>query len=265
MDSREKFYFSVINDLITDKNSSILICCAGNIDKEIFQKAKFNNVTISNLDSRITGGEFSPYEYKHEDIMDLSLAENSYDYVVARDGIHHTSSPHRAVTEMYRVAKKGIICIESRDSFIMRILLKFGFSQEYEHAAVFYNDCKFGGVNNTEIPNYVYRWTERDIYKTISSYAPFGKHKYIFKYGTSFPTTPAEEKTNILKLLFLYIMLPFYWVFVKIFKKQQNLFAFYIEKLSFPLMLFPWLRLNKQKQTKFNKSWGEKIYKTELK
>ena len=37
---------------------------------------------------------------------------------------------------------------------------------------------------------------QRDIYKTISSYAPFGKHKYIFRYGTSLPTTPKEEKRN---------------------------------------------------------------------
>jgi hypothetical protein len=30
----------------------------------------------------------------------------------------------------------------------------------------------YGGVKNTPIPNYVYLWTEREVTKTISSFAP---------------------------------------------------------------------------------------------
>ena len=140
-----------------------------------------------------------------------------------------------------------------------------GISQAYEHSAVYYNDSKYGGVNNSEIPNYVYRWTERDVYKTISSYAPYAKHKFLFKYGSSFPAIPKEENKNTFKLIILYLMIPIYWIFVKLFRKQQNLFAFYIEKPSIPKMLFNWIKYENNNTIKFNKEWANKIYKDETK
>ncbi len=51
--------------------------------------------------------------------------------------------------------KIGILAFEARDSLLMRIVTKLNLAQEYEHAAVFYNNCSHGGVNNTQIPNYV--------------------------------------------------------------------------------------------------------------
>lgn len=261
MDSRETFYLKVISEMIVDKDASILICCGGDIDKIIFELAGFKNVTISNLDERMVGNEFLPFKYEHEDIISLSFEDETFDYIIVRDGIHHTRSPHKSITEMYRVARKGVLCIESRDSFTLRLLCKFGLSIEYEHAAVYYNDCKYGGVNNTEIPNYVYRWTERDVKKTISSYAPYAKHRYAYRYGTAFPSIPDEEKKNGLKLLILNMMLPFYWVFIKFFRNQQNLFAFYIEKPTLPDMLFPWLKFNENQNIVFNKYWGDRTYK----
>lgn len=261
MNDRVKFYFSVITNIIKEKNATILICCGGELDKNTFKLAGFENVIISNLDNRIVGNEFLPYTYKYEDILSLSFEDESFDYTVVHDGIHHTRSPHKSITEMYRVAKKGIICIESRDSLIMRLSAKIGLSQEYEHAAVYYNDCKYGGVNNTEIPNYVYRWSERDVEKTINSYAPYAKHNFTYQYGSAYPSIPEEEKKNKLKLLFLNIMQPFFWVFVKLFRKQQNLFAFFIKKPIIPDMLFPWLEIDENQNMVFHKNWGDQKYK----
>ena len=265
MDNRETFYLSVISELIVGKDATILVCCGGSVDKKILELAGFNNVIISNLDDRMEGNEFLPYKYKHEDITSLSFDDDSFDYVIARDSIHHTREPHKSIIEMYRVAKKGILCIESRDSFIMQIIVGLRLSQDYEHAAVYYNDCKYGGVNNTEIPNYVYRWTEREVEKTIQSYAPSAKHNFIYKYGTSYPSIPKEEKNNRLKLLFLNVMQPLYWVFTKIFSKQQNLFAFYVEVPNISNMLFPWLKVDENQNIVFNRSWGDQNYKEDEK
>ena len=263
MNDREKFYYSVITKIIKDKNATVLICCGGELDKNTFKLAGFNNVTISNLDDRIVGSEFLPYNYKYEDIISLSFNNDSFDYTVVHDGIHHTSLPHKSITEMYRVAKKGVVCIESRDSLLIRIFSKFGLIQEYEHSAVYYNDCQYGGVNNTEIPNYVYRWTERDVEKTINSFAPHAKNNFNYEYGSAYPQITEKENNNRFKLLFLKLIQPLYWVLIKIFRKQQNLFAFYIEKPVITDSLHPWLEIDEKQNIIFNKNWGNHKYRSE--
>ena len=75
--------------------------------------------------------------------------------------IHNASLSHKVLKEMYRVARKEVTAFESRDSLLMRFLEEFEFSQVYEHAAVHYHNGKYGVRNNTEILNFVYRWTER--------------------------------------------------------------------------------------------------------
>lgn len=259
---RSIFYQKSVDSIIKDKNSTILICGGGIFDKDTFQKLGFKNVTISNLDVRMQGNEFEPFQWKYENAEDLSFEDNYFDYVVIHASIHHASSPHRVLTEMYRVAKKGILAIESRDSVIMRLLIKCGWTLNYEHEAVFHHECKYGGVNNTEIPNYIYRWTEREIEKTIQSYAPCFEHNFIYKYGYDFPFTPKKEKGGGSKYVILKIFEPFYKVFVKLFPKQQNLFSFYIEKPNSNNSLFTWLKIEDNGKITFNKEWAEQKYKS---
>jgi hypothetical protein len=264
MNERELFYQKNIEDLIDDKNASILVCGGGELDKNVFERLGFKNVTISNLDSRMSEDSFSPFLWKYENAESLSSLDNSYDYTVIHAAIHHASAPHRVLTEMYRVAKIATISFESRDSMIMKIFEKFRITQTYEHAAVFYNDCSYGGVNNTEIPNYVYRWTEREIEKCISSFVPYCNHNFIYKYGTAFPATPELEKNGAIKFLILKLAKPFYILFTKLFSKQQNLFAFKIVKSKIPEDLKPWLWFDeKHNIIKFNKSWANQKYKRE--
>jgi len=266
MDERKKFYQNSVSKLIGDKNASILICGGGELDKSVFENIGFRNVTISNLDSRMSEDSYYPYSWKYENAESLSFSDESFDYVVIHAAIHHASSPHKVLTEMYRTAKIGVLAFESRDSVIMKFLERKGLIQTYEHAAVYYNDCNYGGVNNTEIPNYVYRWTEREIEKCINSYAPFCNHKIIYKYGTAFPCTPELENRGTLKVYILKFARPFYQFFIKFFPKQQNLFAFYIEKPKIPSSLFPWLYFDEnEKVIKFNREWGNQKYKNPTK
>ena len=263
MDERAIFYEMVVNEIIQSKNASILVCGGGLLDKYVFEKLGFQDVTISNLDTRAAANDFYPLKWNLENAEALSYSNKSFDYVVIHAAIHHASMPHKVLIEMYRVAKKGVLAFESRDSLLMRFLEKFELTQVYEHAAVFYNNCKYGGMNNTDIPNFVYRWTEREIEKTIQAYSPYYEHKFIYKYGTAFPCTPELEAKGGYKKSFLKIMRPLYWLLSKIFFKQQNLFAFYIEKPDDLNSLFPWLIFDKNEdKIKFNIQWGEKKYKT---
>lgn len=260
--TRSKFYFDIVKQLIPRDNSTILICGGGILDKQIFQKLEIKNVTITNVDERTTSAEFLPYNWDYQDAEKLNYKDNSFDYVIMHDAIHHCSKPHNVLIELFRVAKRGVLAFESRDSFVMKILERLQLTQTYEHAAVFHHNCKYGGVRNTEIPNYIFRWTEREIEKTINSYSPCYNHKFVYRYGSAFPSTPDYERGAHFKVFLLKFLLPFYKILKLFFKKQQNLFAFYIEKSSNKLTLKPWLEIDAKNNISFNRQWGEKKYKT---
>jgi SAM-dependent methyltransferase len=260
--ARIAFYKKVVEEQIKLKTASILVCGGGVLDKTVFNELGFQDVTITNLDTRIGPDDYAPFKWKFENAESLTYEDASFDYVVIHAAIHHASLPHKLLIEMYRVAKKGVLAFESRDSLTMRVLEYFNMTQIYEHAAVYYNDCQYGGRNNTDIPNFVYRWTEREVEKTIQTYAPYYPHKYVYKYGTAFPCTPELESKGAFKIIFLKITRPLYWLFIKIFENQQNLFAFYVEKPLTNETLFPWLIFDeKEGKIKFNKDWGKKQYK----
>ena len=262
--NRDLFYSSVLEKRLIDKNASILICGGGSLDRETFIDLGYTNVTVSNLDTRASVDEFAPYKWDYQDAQSMSYDDDSFDYVVIHAAIHHASMPHKVLLEMYRVSKLGFLAFEARDSFLMKIVTKLNLTQEYEHAAVFYNDCLYGGVNNTEIPNYVYRWTEREIEKTIQSFSPICRHTFLYDYGSAYPCTPQLELRNSLKVVVLFLMKPFYLLFSKIFYKQQNQFAFFVHKASKESDLFPWLYEDKlTNNIRFNKTWAQQIYRPE--
>ncbi|MCX7986598.1 MAG: class I SAM-dependent methyltransferase, partial [Bacteroidales bacterium] len=54
-------------------------------------------------------------KYRKENAEQLSVPDNSYDYVSCREALHHFPRPYLALYEMLRVSKKGIIIIEPID------------------------------------------------------------------------------------------------------------------------------------------------------
>lgn len=259
-DQRISFYKNIINKWILDKDASILVVGGGETDRDVFHYLGFKDIVISNLDSRLSGDEFSPYIWSYQKAEDLSFEANHFDYVVVHAALHHCQSPHQALLEMYRVARKGTIAFESRDSLLMKILGKLNLSPTYEHLAVYYNDGKFGGVNNTEVPNYIYRWTEREIEKTISSYAPYAKHNFFYEYSSDEPFSMSVEKKALVKKIIINLLKPLYLVFIRVFPRQQNLFAFKIDKPAPGESIYPWLKYNNGVMI-FNLDWATQIYK----
>ena len=257
--SRYSFAKEVLGDWIPDVTSRILIVGGGENDSAVLLQLGFQNVVVSNLDSRVKGDEFTPYQWSYQDAEDLTYDDSEFDFVVVHAALHHCRSPHRALLEMYRVAKKGVIAFESRDSLLMRLLEKLNFTPTYEHAAVYFNDGKYGGVNNTEIPNYIYRWTEREIEKTINSYSPYSNHIFRYKYSNDVPATSGLERNSTIKSFIIVIVKPIYTLFSLIFPQQQNLFAFYVQKYSPEQGLHPWLTLS-ESGIKFNHDWARIFY-----
>jgi SAM-dependent methyltransferase len=237
MDSGLKFYLKNIQEFIPEHNASILVCGAGISDKQAFELLPYENLTMSGMDLRpgITGG----FKQLNENAEELSFEDNSYDYCVMHASVHHTRLPHKVLTELYRVSRKGFLVVEGRDSMLMRLTQLIGITEEYEVRGNFPGS----GVNGTNIPNYIFRWTEREIMKTIKCYEPCYRHKFEFRYGTFYPDGKGKSAW---KRILIKVLYPGYKVIMSLFPRQQNRFAFFVKKACHENEIHPWLLLNSQ-------------------
>jgi ubiquinone/menaquinone biosynthesis C-methylase UbiE len=237
----------------------VLVVCGGPADRAALQEVGFRHVTISNLDERMRGDEFAPYAWSYQDAEALASGEGTFDHVIAHSGLHHCYSPHRALLEMYRVARRCVVVFEPRDTFLVRLGVKLNFGQEYEVAAVAGNDLRYGGVRNTEIPNYIYRWTEREIEKTIATFDPRGRARHHYHYGLRVPEERLRAMKNRVAATAVRVLLPALRVLTALFPRQANCFAFVIEKVQLPRDLHPWLALA-EGRPRIRADWVRKRY-----
>jgi hypothetical protein len=150
-------------------DDSVLVQFAGTFDEMVCREVGLTNVTFVNIapdspSSEIGGTAFDAHKMPQE--------SGSYDHVMGHSGIHHCSRPHEALHEMYRIARKTVLFVENQDSALMRLASKVGVVGWYELAAVVADGYDTGGVDGTGVPNFVYRWTRRDLYKTVATYDP---------------------------------------------------------------------------------------------
>src|SRR6201997_2646692 len=243
----QSFYAEILRKTGIPKDQSILVACGGELDRNTLVDRGFTAVTISNLDERVCGDEFSPYAWSFQDAEALNFADGAFDYCIVHAGLHHCASPHRALLEMYRVARHGVLAFEARDSLLMRMAVRAGRVPVYETCAVRSHNFRYGGVRNTGVPNYIYRWTESEVEKTIASYAPHAPHRIHYYYGLRI----SEERLPFAsspRLRWLSRGTKRLVEFsTRFFKKQGNLFAFFNEKPE-ETTLFPWLK----SQTEFD-------------
>src|SRR5258708_17900673 len=99
------FYAETLRRLLNDGwmglDSSVLVVCGGAYDRDAFHGLGFRRVTISNLDTRLTGNEFAPYGWSRQDAESITFGDVAFDFVVMHQVLHHCHSPHRGLLEMY--------------------------------------------------------------------------------------------------------------------------------------------------------------------
>ena len=182
-------------------------------------------MTISNVDEEVAAEELAPYEWSFQDAESLDYPDGSFDLTVVSAGLHHCRSPHRALLELYRVARVAALALESRDSALMRVAVKLGAVDDYELAAVAAHGLRSGGVANTSTPNYVYRWSEREVEKTVASFAPHARHRIRFFREFELPEAVVEidrgARAGVLRLA-----RPVVTLITRVLPRQANLFAF---------------------------------------
>jgi SAM-dependent methyltransferase len=242
---REGFYRRTLDALLADgtlrRDMSVLVVAGGGADRDAFHGAGFENVTISNVDG--SGDVYAPYAWSRQDAEALDLADGSFDVAAVSAGLHHCASPHRALLELYRVCRVGLLAIESRDSALMRLAVRLGAAGAYELEAVVAGGFASGGVRNSAVPNHVYRWTEREIEKTIASFAPHARHRFRYFREFELPGTLVEMRRNRLGALAIRAAAPAVAAIARAAPSQGNLFAFVVSKPQLPRDLQPWLRL----------------------
>jgi SAM-dependent methyltransferase len=140
----------------------------GEYDQRVFEALQYRNVSFTN----ITPSQVGTAKVNSVDASSLPFPNASRDFVIAHAGIHHASRPHAAVCEMYRVARRGVVFVESQDSLVMQLAVRAGLVPEYEWNAIFDHGMKRGGVDDRPIPNYVYRWTRREVEKLVRALEP---------------------------------------------------------------------------------------------
>jgi SAM-dependent methyltransferase len=213
-----------INSSSISISDSVVVVCGGTYDAQILQQLGFTNVTLTNVDDAY---DCKPFTWKHEDAENLSFPDSSFDWAFVHAGLHHCASPHRGFLEMCRVARKGVLVIEARDSALIRAAVRLGLVPAYELEAVALHEFGSGGVRNSAIPNYIYRWTEREARKTVESAYPGRNNRIQFYYGIVLPTqrlsmnTPLNRLTAKIVGIFA-LMLQF------VVPKQCNLFGFVV-------------------------------------
>ncbi|MBU3956517.1 class I SAM-dependent methyltransferase [bacterium] len=152
------------------------ICCGSGMVSEYY----------AGRGSTVTGIDFSEdavacanqrkekYKFQAEfdtgDAQNLPFQDNSFDIVSVHDGLHHLKDAAKAVKEMVRVARKGIIIIEPAKSLLTEISILLGISLRYEG------------------PDFVYRLEEKETRQWLEK-AGF-KKVFVKRYIMYYPHKP---------------------------------------------------------------------------
>lgn len=153
----------------------ILVVCGGNLDRVTLLEAGFSNVVISNLAPHNDHEEYSPFVWQYQNAEQLESDDESFDVAIVHSGLHHCYNPNQGLAELCRVSKKMVIMFEPYDTWITRLGAVLGYGQQYEDTAVHENNGLRGGVANTEIPNYVYRYSDSEVRKFARAFMPYGE------------------------------------------------------------------------------------------
>jgi SAM-dependent methyltransferase len=239
----ERFYLDTVRRLLDEgwlrPEDDVLVVAGGPADREVMAAAGMRTVTISNLSDEPEDA-YAPFRWSRQDAEDLGYPDGTFDVCLVHQGLHHCRSPHRALVEMYRVARRGIVAFEPHDATLTRLGVRLGVGQRYERAAVVGNDLRRGGVRDSEVPNFVYRWTEHEIRKTLASFDPRGEPRLRCFYDVRLPGEAARLRSGAARVIGR-VGIPAAQMVVRALPRQGNAIAVAADKVDPALDLHPWL------------------------
>jgi len=114
-------------------------------------QAGFDNVLATDLDDTVlrqTKESGHIKSFSVENAESLSFPDNSFDFVLCKEALHHMSRPYAAIYEFFRVARYGVVVIEPQDPWVDWPCRTDATSPHYE-----------------AVGNYVYQYSAREFEK----------------------------------------------------------------------------------------------------
>jgi len=258
-----------LNACHINTNEKLLVIGGSWQDVALLTYAGFEDLTLSNYRPGL--GEDSHTNLRAEvkqltiDAEQIDLPDGSFDCIFAHEVLHHCRSPHRALCEMLRVARKHVVLLEPNDSLSMRLLTWAGFSFPYEIFSVVYHGYEAGGVRDSCIPNFIYRWSAHEVRKTVSSFLAeyaFLVHAYAYwDFNVDEEELSMRKETRIQAITsiigartFLVVLRGLQIAFnaIPVLRHQGNKFFCCVEKTD---QLRPWLAAGDSKIIFNRRSW----------
>lgn len=233
------FYLETIRKAGIGPDETVLVLCGGSYDRRTLEAAGIATAVISNLGHHDGATAYGNYAWERQDAENVARADGSVDWAVVHAGLHHCASPHRALCEMLRVASKGIVVVESRDSLVSRLARRLGLVPDYELEPALLSNGERGGYRDTAIPNYIYRWTESEIEKTVASFDPAHRHAIRFYYDWRLPMQRIAMARNPLVRLAVRTAAAARGLLRASMPKQGNCFGIVVRKTQVPQ---PWVK-----------------------
>lgn len=119
--------------------------------------------------------------------------------------------------------------------------MRLGVGQQYELAAVADNDLRWGGSRNSAVPNYVYRWTEREMVKTLAAYDPARPPSVRASYDLRVPGEATARLRRGPRAWAGWVATPVARAVLRVWPAQANAVAFTIDRGAPGARLHPWL------------------------
>ncbi len=260
----DDFYYQSVKTLVDRgdiaADHKLLVVCGTELDREVLIAAGCKLGVISNVDASVPATAVQPFEHAQQDVETLTYANDSFDWVLVHHGLHHCRAPHRALTEMYRVASRGIIVFEPCRNALVDIGRRLKVGQEYEVHAVAANQLTSGGANNEAIPNYVYRFTADEIVSSIRAYAPEYEIKAQVDYHMEIHWHDLRAKQDRRPLWLARLAYPFLRLLMWVRPSLANTMCVVIPKSA---TLHPWLKRDETGQVVPDDNWFKQFGRSE--
>jgi SAM-dependent methyltransferase len=120
--------------------SVLEICCGSGMMAEKFARASANVTAADFSPAAIARARERARRYHFDatflvaDAENLAFANHSFDIVAVHDGLHHLDNPERAISEMARVARRGVLILDPAQAALTKVAVWLGIAVEVEEA-----------------------------------------------------------------------------------------------------------------------------------
>tara|TARA_R110001599_G_scaffold351822_1_gene584798 strand:- start:133991 stop:134905 length:915 start_codon:yes stop_codon:yes gene_type:complete len=104
-------------------------------------------------------------DFSVENAEELSFSDEQFDFVFCKDAFHHFPRPIKALYELLRVSKRGVILIEPSDHVLQGKLLDRAYAAARKFVGGIAKKSATYSTDYEESGNYVYRISKREMEK----------------------------------------------------------------------------------------------------